>query len=126
MSRSMSLSLPSKDGPTNPPRLPTELISPILPAAADSVKIILGSAQNAGMYDFSPINAMVNNNTAQADTSRRGRLGQDQAWQCPERGHVRLQPHSAMVNSDTAIANRILNDSEAGINNVQPSATAPR
>src|SRR5271155_237045 len=79
---------PSTNGPTNPPRLPTELIKPMLPAAAASVKSRLGSAQNAGMYDFSPINAKVNN--------------------------------------DTARANRALNDSDAGINNVQPSATAPR
>ena len=67
--------------------MPTELIKPILPAAAASVKIKLGIAQNAGMYAFSPM--------------------------------------SAMVKSNTARANRILNDSEAGINNVQPSATAP-
>ena len=45
---------PSSDGPTNPPRLPTELISPMLPAAAASVKNRLGSAQNAGMYAFNP------------------------------------------------------------------------
>ena len=36
----------------------------MLPAAAASVRIKLGSAQNAGMYDFSPMSATVNSNTA--------------------------------------------------------------
>ena len=40
---------PSTYGPTNPPRLPSELIKPMLPAAAASDRIRLGSAQKAGM-----------------------------------------------------------------------------
>ncbi|CAM4852449.1 unnamed protein product, partial [Rotaria magnacalcarata] len=35
-------------GPTAPPRLPIELMKPIEPAAADSLKNKLGSDQNAG------------------------------------------------------------------------------
>ena len=40
--------LPMTEGPRNPPRLPTELIRPMLPAAAASVRNRLGSDQKAG------------------------------------------------------------------------------
>src|SRR5215467_16138972 len=36
------------NGPTKPPRFPTELISPIEAAAADSVRNSVGTGQNAG------------------------------------------------------------------------------
>src|SRR5215510_602700 len=39
---------PMIDGPTNPPRFPTELMSPIEAAAADSVRNSLGTGQKAG------------------------------------------------------------------------------
>ena len=42
------LSLPIAMGPTNPPRFPTELIRPMLPAAAASVRKRLGNDQKAG------------------------------------------------------------------------------
>src|SRR5262245_39212303 len=39
---------PTINGPTNPPRFPTELMSPIEAAAADSVRNALGTGQKAG------------------------------------------------------------------------------
>ena len=39
---------PMTDGPTNPPRLPTELMSPIEAAAADSPRVRVGICQNGG------------------------------------------------------------------------------
>jgi hypothetical protein len=38
-----------KKGPANPPKLATELIKPIEAAAADSLRIAVGSAQKLGI-----------------------------------------------------------------------------
>ena len=54
-----SLMYPSANGPTNPPKLPSELIKPILPAAAVDVRNRFGSVQNAGIYDFIPPAAII-------------------------------------------------------------------
>ena len=43
-----SLIAPIRIGPTPPPRLPMELIKPMEPAAADSLRNKLGNDQNAG------------------------------------------------------------------------------
>ena len=39
---------PTMNGPTNPPKFPTELMNPIEAAAADSVRNSVGTGQNAG------------------------------------------------------------------------------
>src|SRR5436309_321677 len=57
------LTVPSTTGPKNPPRLPTELIRPMLPAAAASAKNRLGIDQNAGKYAFRPVAARTNRAT---------------------------------------------------------------
>src|SRR5215469_10633682 len=40
---------PTMNGPTNPPRFPTELMSPMEAAAADSVRNSVGTGQKAGV-----------------------------------------------------------------------------
>src|SRR5262249_5023919 len=50
-------------GPTQPPRLPKELIKPMDAAAADAVRNMLGNDQNAGKYAFNPPIASVNSAT---------------------------------------------------------------
>ena len=86
---------PSTNGPTNPPRLPSELIKPMLPAAADSVKSRLGSAQNAGMYAFRPVKATVNSKTARASrTLNDSEAGINSTPQ--ERGSAQVDRHGAV------------------------------
>src|SRR5436190_984575 len=48
------LNSPMMDGPKYPPRFPIELIKPMLPAAAISVRNKLGNDQNAGWYPLMP------------------------------------------------------------------------
>src|ERR1035437_6110026 len=54
-------------GPTNPPRLPTELINPILAAAAVPLRNTVGRDQNA---DGNAYNAIVANEKAAIATTR--------------------------------------------------------
>ena len=86
---------PSSDGPTNPPRLPTELISPMLPAAAASVRSRLGSAQNAGMYAFSPASATVNSATATISRASNDSEGGDHQ-RAGQRGGAQVDRHRAV------------------------------
>ena len=48
---------PMRYGPTNPPRLPSELISAIAPAAAVPLKNVVGSDQKTGIVLKTPIAA---------------------------------------------------------------------
>ena len=54
---------PTTEGPTQPPRLPNELIRPMLAAAAEAVINRLGRAQNAGKYALTPVMVRVNRAT---------------------------------------------------------------
>ena len=55
-----------------PPRLPNELIRPMLPAAAASVRKRLGRVQKAGRYAFSPSAATVNSRIISPQRHARG------------------------------------------------------
>src|SRR5579864_5775486 len=55
---------PITSGPTNPPRLPSELISPIDAAAADSLRKVVGKTQNAGWNAKYPAPTRQKNETA--------------------------------------------------------------
>ena len=50
-------------GPKNPPRFPSELISPIEAAAADSLRNVVGTAQNAGWKEKYPAQTRLNRQT---------------------------------------------------------------
>jgi len=55
----LSFTAPTRVGPTNPPRLPTELISAISPAAAVPLKNVVERAQKGPIADFNPTKAII-------------------------------------------------------------------
>ena len=55
----LSYTTPTRVGPTNPPRFPTELISAMPPAAAVPLKNVVERAQKGAIADFNPINASI-------------------------------------------------------------------
>src|SRR5436190_7529246 len=62
--------VPSTYGPMNPPRFPTELMNPMLPAAAVPPRNKLGSDQNAGRYALNPAYDTMNPKTVRARLPR--------------------------------------------------------
>jgi len=55
----LSVRIPTSIGPANPPRLPTEFISAIPPAAAVPPRNVVARAQKGPTVDFNPTKATV-------------------------------------------------------------------
>src|SRR5438270_14069759 len=83
---------PTRYGPAKPPRFPTELMSPIEAAAAELLKMVLGSAQKLGCQQCTQAACMVKRKS------------------CIQRGREKISPSikvSAPMKSGKAVCQRL-------------------